>query len=153
MSEAQNNTQAASIVALDRLFGVVGAETLWDDPAAAYEQQIEAYADEHDRRPVVIEEWTVHPPRDHLRSAADIVDWLLECAADDMVAEDWSEAMEQHSRDPEVLAAAETLLDTLAARATYRMADKRVAEHTITWDDAGEPLYDGEPLYRAASDG
>ena len=36
----------------------------------------------------------------------------------------------------------------LIERATpYWIADKRVAEHTVTWDAEGEPLIDGARLY------
>lgn len=135
-----------------RLFGVPYAEDLHDNPAAVYELQIEPYTDGHDRRPVVVEEWTVYPPKHHLRRAADIVDWLLECAAEDgEVTEGWSEAIDRHDRDPDVLAAAEALLDVLASKVRYRMADRKVAEHTITWGADDEPLLDGRPLYVKAA--
>lgn len=135
-----------------RLYGTPYSESLWDDPAAAYEQQVEPYSDEHDRRPVVIEEWTVHPPRYHLPSAAGVVDWLVEHASDQgELTEDAAEDLQEKAQDAAITAAAEALLDALASRMRYRMADRRVGEHTITWADDGEPLIDGQPLYRPAA--
>lgn len=131
-----------------RLFGVPHSETLFGDLAECYESQIEDYADEHDRRPRVIEEWTVHPPEYHLPSADRIVDWLVEQTGEDgEVDEGFFEHMENMAQRADVLVAAEALRSALAAQITYRMADKRVAEHAITWDEAGEPLVNGKPMY------
>lgn len=133
----------------DRLFGVPGAENLHDDIAAAYEVQIEPWVDDHDRRPRVIEEFTVHPPEYHVPPASHIVEWLVERIAEDgEVDEGYYEHLQRTvEKHPDVLAATEVLRATLAALVTYRMADKRVAQHAITWDDAGEPLVNGEPMY------
>jgi hypothetical protein len=138
--------------AAERLYGVPYSESLWDDPAGAYEQQIEPYSDEHDRRPVVIEEWTVHPPCYHLPTAAAVVDWLVEYASDQgELTEDAAQHLQDKSQDASITEAAESLLSALASRMAYRMADRRVAEHTITWDSEGRPLLDGQPLYRTST--
>lgn len=137
----------------ERLFGVPGVENLHDDLGAAYESQVEPYVDEHDRRPRVIEEWTVLPAGSTFRSAADIVDWLCEDAADD-APDGFYDSIAHLDRDPDVLAAAEALRAALIKHVgSYRIADKRVAEHTITWDDAGEPLVDGKPMYVRVTQG
>lgn len=137
-----------------RLYGVPDAEHLFDDPAGAYELQVEPYADEHDRRPRVIEEWTVHPPHYHLPSTHRVIEWLHEWASDQgELTEDASDHLERSIEHADVHAAAEALLDAVAARMTYWMADRRVAEHTITWDDSGKPLLDGERLYRPVAEG
>lgn len=132
---------------VDRLYGVPGAEDLHTDIGAAYESQIDPWVDEQDRRPQVIEEWTALPAGSTFRSAASIVDWLCEDAGDD-APEGWYDSIAHLDRDPVVLAAAEALRAALIERATpYWIADKRVAEHAVTWDDDGEPLVDGERLY------
>jgi hypothetical protein len=130
-----------------RLFGVPGSENLHDDIGAAYESQVEPWVDEHDRRPRVIVEWTTLPPGSSFRSADSIVEWLVEDAADD-APDGFYDTVAHLDRDPEVLAAAEALRSLLVAKGgAYWIGDKRVAEHTITWDDAGEPLVDGKPMY------
>jgi hypothetical protein len=131
----------------DRLFGVPDSEDMHRDLGSAYESQVEPWVDEHDRRPRIIEEWTTLPAGSTFRSARSIVEWLCEDAADD-APEGFYDRIAHLDRDPKVLAAAEALRDALVEHATdYWIADKRVAEHTITWDDAGEPLVNGESLY------
>lgn len=139
--------------AVTRLYGAPGEENLHDDIGAAYEMQVEPWVDEHDRRPRVIEEWTVLPAGSTFRSADAIVEWLCEDAADD-APEGWYDSIQHLDRDPVVLAAAEALRAALIDRAApYWIADKRVAEHVVTWDDDGEPLVNGEPLYRPIANG
>lgn len=138
---------APNAPSVQRLFGIPGAEQMQTELAETYELHIDGEVDEHDRRPRIIEEWSVRPPAAHFRSPADIIDWLLEDAADDG-GEDFYDQAQHLTRDPKVLAAAEQLVDLLASRITYFTADTRLAEHTITWDDDGEPLVDGQPLYR-----
>jgi hypothetical protein len=139
---------SAALVARERLYGVPDAESLYDDLGSAYERQIEDYVDDHDRRPRVLVEWTVHPPKHHLPHASTIVEWLAERAAEDGgIDEGYSDHIDAIMRAPEVLVAADALLDAIAARITYRMAHEKVAEHVITWDAEGEPLVDGTPMY------
>lgn len=134
------------MTAPDRLYGVPGAEALYRDIAEAYESQIEPFCDDHEGTRI-IEEWTVLPAGSTFRSPADIVDWLCEDAADD-APDGWYDCIEHLDHDPVVLAAAEALRAALIERATpYWIADRRVAEHTITWDAEGEPLVNGEPMY------
>ena len=130
-----------------RLYGVPGSEELHGDIGDAYEMQIEPWLDEHDHRPPrVIEEWSVAPPERQFRAAVDIVDWMLEDAADDS-GPDYYDQTEHLTRDTVVLAAAEALIAALVSRITYRTADKRLAEHEITWDADDEPLLNGVRLY------
>lgn len=133
-----------------RLYGLPYAETLHDDIGAAYESHTDSL-DEDDRTPFVIEEWTVSPPAAHFPDASDLVLRLIEDAADEC-GDGYYEDAEHLTRDPEVLAAAEALLGLLAGQIRYRMADKRVAEHEITWDDEDEPLLDGARLYVRRTD-
>jgi hypothetical protein len=142
-----DGTRPAMPESPERLFGVPGSEALWDDLGSAYEQQIEPYlGDETSRPPWIIEE--VCPPAAHLRSAGDLVDWLVEEASGNAGVDGYYDHTEHLNRDAEIVAAAQALIAALASRITYRVADKRLAEHTITWDADGEPLADGERLYR-----
>lgn len=135
-----------------RLYGVPHAEALWNDPAAVYEQDIEPCLHGDEREPRVIEEWTVHPPDYHLPSADRLVEWLVEWAADQGELDwDGAERLEKQAEHVTVTDAAEHLLAALAARITYRMADRRVAEHVVTWNPQGEPLLDGFPLYQPSA--
>jgi len=94
---------------------------------------------------VEIEEWTVHPPRYHLPPAVNLLEWLAESDYD--VTEEWWESASDAAADPEVVAAAEALLDAMASKITYRMADKRVAVHKYRWVPAAEPAYEGDGEY------
>lgn len=129
-----------------RLFGVPHAETLYTSVADAYECQVEPWADDHDRRPRIIEEWTVCEPISHLPSAASIAEQVFENACDD-APDGYFDAGAHVWREDDVQAAAEALRQAIAGHITYRVADTRVAEHQITWDEQGEPLVDGEPMY------
>jgi hypothetical protein len=130
-----------------RLFGIPDSETLWPDLGAAYEQQVEWDRDESGPESRIIEEWTVAPPTVHLRDAAGLVEWLLEDAADNAGAEGYYDDTEHLARDPELVALADALIAGMASRITYRVADRRVAEHVITWNADDEPLVGGFPLY------
>lgn len=150
-SRGVSGTSSPSEV-VTRLFGLPGSENLETDLGSAYEMQIEPYADEADRGPRTIEEWTVLPAGSTFRSADSIVEWLCEDASDD-APEGWYDSVAHLDRDPVVLAAAEALRVALIERsAPYWIADKRVALHLVTWDDDGEPLVDGERLYRPRSE-
>jgi hypothetical protein len=131
-----------------RLYGVPGAEVLHLDPAAVYESAIDPWVDEHDRRPWEIEEWTVAEKIDRLMRTVDIVERVVEWTVDDTCPDEQAcEDIERAGRDPEVVAAFESARQVMASKLNYEYADKRVATHTVTWDDQGEPLLDGEPMY------
>lgn len=121
---------------------------MYFDPASVYESDIEPWLGDHllgENR--TIEEWSVREPASHLPDAASIVLWLVESAAEDEMDEHGGEAFYEARNMPDVLAAAEKLRETLAAHVRYRMADKHLCDHVITFDEDGDPLYDGEPLY------
>lgn len=135
-----------------RLYGSEDAEVLFFDIADVYETDIEPWVDEHDRRPRTIEEYTVHPAEYHLPAADDIVEHVIEWIADNDVTEGVFDGWETASKHEDVQQAFRDALNLLASKVTGRMADKLVATHTITWDDHGAPLVDGEPLYRKSAD-
>lgn len=130
------------MVSGDRLFGLPHAEVLHFDAATVYESEIDGQMEQD--HPVEIEEWTVHPPRYHLPQVDRLLGWVEECAAEDGEIGEWFDVSFQSDT---TMAAAAALLDTIASEITWRMADSKVASHWLTWDEAGEPLLDGKPLY------
>lgn len=132
-----------------RLFGVPGAEILYTTIVGCYEACVDVYGEDDKHRAAhTIEEWTVRQPKSHLPSALGLVEWIGEHAAVNDTSEEWSDDFADNaSRDPDVLAAADALLRLIASKISYRMADKRIAVHTVTWNDDLEPLVDGESLH------
>lgn len=136
----------------DRLYGIRDAEELHDSIVDAYELHVEPSYEPEDG-PCVIEEWTVHPPRYHLPSAPEIAAWLVdEAELNGDLTDEAGETLRRQLRHPEILTAADALLEALAARMTYRMADEMVAEHDVTFDADGKPMVDGKPLYVPTTD-
>lgn len=133
----------------DRLYGIPDAEHMHFHLADAYENQIDPYVDEHDRRPQQIEEWTSVSVGASLPSADYLIELAGEMAVDDLTEDGWYD-IENAGKHPEVLAAFIAALDLWASKTKYRMADKLIRTWEITWDDNGEPLADGEPIYRKA---
>lgn len=117
----------------ERLYGKPHAERLFDDLDYAVDAAIDDTYDTPEVREVVIEEWTVHPPQYHLPDAERIVEWVVEWAADGgEVAEGWGEDIVPSH--PDLLAAAEALRDAIAEKCGFRMADRLVARHTVTFE-------------------
>lgn len=131
------------------LYGVPGAERMWFDPADVYESEIEPWVDENDRRPMQIEEWSSSPAGEFLPAGWQIAEWIAETACDDMVeflADDLMEA----AKAADVIEAADHLRDLLGSKVSGRMAHALLRTMTVTWNEQGEPLLDGEPMYRKA---
>lgn len=127
----------------ERLFGLPGAERLDFGPEEVWESHVEA----DDLTPMKIEEWTVVSQANLLPSAETILDHMLEhWVAEEVIEEVW-ESWDYAQRLPDVVAAFRRAMDLLATKVTGRMADKRIAVHTVTYTDEGEPLYDGEPFF------
>lgn len=130
------------------LFGIPGSEHMYFDLANAYESQIEPYHDEHDRRPNLIEEWSTREPRTQLLDVDALLEWATEWAGEEgLWDEDGFDDIANAGKAPDVRAAFEAALDLWASKIKYRMADKCLRTWIITWDDEGEPLADGEPIY------
>lgn len=129
-----------------KLYGVMEAEVMYLDPASVYETDYEPWLDEHDRRPLTIEEWSAIPAAGQLMAVDSILGHIIE-----MSCEEWGEGgidkAERAAQDPEVVAAFEAARAVLASKVDYWLADKRLRTLTVTWDDAGNPLLDGEPMY------
>jgi|GEM_PF-6318819 len=135
------------------LFGLEGAETMDDDIGATYERWLDDLFDDDDKSgSLKIEEWSSRPLGESLPSAERILEWVADMCGDDCWDDDALEAVQRGSGRPEVVAACEAFRAEFASKITgWRMADRLIATHLITWDDAGEPLVDGEPLYRPAT--
>lgn len=129
-----------------RLYGLEGDEHLFFDPAEVVERWIED--NDGCTEAFEIEEWSVHPPQYHMPHAVEILGWIGEWTCENG---DIGDDMDLPIKDVEVVAAAKALLDLIASKVTWRMADELVATHTLTWDAENEPLLDGQPLYRKAA--
>lgn len=138
----------------EMLYGVPGAEVLWDDPAACWEAEIDPYwADSEAVAFWTIEEWSVYQPAHHLPHRDVIVECVCEMIADcGEVSEGAADAWEDAARDPEVQAALDAWLTLWASKIGWRQADRLLRTLTVTRDSAGEPLLDGEPMYVKEAD-
>lgn len=136
----------------ERLFGTSGAEELYFTLAEAYEAQIDPYCDVEREIPYTIEEWTTKSTRDAFPSVDLLVEWVCETTGDDLT-EGAYDAIERAVGD-DLKAEFDKIFDTWASRITYRMADKLVATHVITWfeNDLTLPLADGKPIYTQHED-
>lgn len=131
----------------ERLYGLPGAENLHSDVASCYESDIDEWREDGATGPFTIEEWTTSDARSCFPAAGDIAERLVEMYTEDFADEDCYEAYETAAQRPDVVALFEAALVALCSHVTYRMADQKVAEHTVTFDDNGEPLLDGQPMY------
>lgn len=114
----------------DRLYSAPGAEYMHFDPHEVLDTLID---DE-----VEVEEWTVMPSRWHYPTVSHLLEWL----ADHETAEGWWESAYDATLNPEVIAAADALLETMASKITFRMAHKHVATLKYRWE--GDDFDDGE---------
>lgn len=135
-------------MATDRLYGTRGAETMHVDPASVYESEIEPWRDDPltPGKRVEIEEWDVHPPQDHMPGAATLLDWLSEWTAENGEVDEYYDLDDVIKMDG-VKQAAQFLLDYIATKVNYRMARTQLRSLWVTWDEHGQPLLDGEPMY------
>lgn len=132
----------------ERLYGLPGAEYMDTDPASVYESYIEPYDKPEPGARIEIEEWSVHPSRYHLPSAPAVIEWLEEWVHENgEIVGDFEVSFDT----PSLRWAAETLLNGAAREITWRMANEKLASHWVTWDEDGDPLLDGEPMYQALS--
>lgn len=136
----------------DRLYGVPGAEQLHLDMSDAYELQIDPYFPDDweevwSQTERSIEEWTVQPASNHLPTVDVVLDWIIECAAEELIDESWFDHCERAGRLPDVVEAFDEARTLLASKIKYWMADKLVASHMVTWSDPDTPLVNGQPLY------
>lgn len=137
----------------NRLFGVPDAEVLRFSAVDVWESDIEPNVDDDDYS-TEIYEWSVCKPIGHLpgtdRVIDEILDWMEECGelVEDVFPESERKALE---KDYQVQAAAQALLDVIASKLKFRMADQLVEVHSLTLARTRsgdlEPMLDGDPLY------
>jgi hypothetical protein len=134
----------------DPLYGLIGAEYLQNDPATVYENW-ECHVEPEDRpERLVIEEWSSEPLGKKLPDSWSVIEHIIENASDDLGFEDAYEALHNAGENPEVVVAFDAALKLWASKMEHgwRYGDTLLRELVITWDESGEPLIDGEPLYR-----
>ena len=132
-----------------RLYGIPGSEVMYLSLAEAYESQVDG---QEGNDPRIIEEWMTVPAMTLVQDAASIIEGLVEQLTDG-APDDLYDSICHLDADPVVLAAAEALRDALADKVPdFYLADKRVAEHRITWDEQGEnPMDCDQPIYHPSA--
>ena len=135
MSEPSVSAEEA---APNRLFGLVGAEQLHSDPFYVWEMNVSEAGE-----PLVVEEWTVRPPGEHLPSAADVLESIAYQCEDGETDEGWFESLGDALTAPDVVTLAEQLLDAVAQRITYRMAGDLIATHIVSEIDGKLTITNG----------
>ena len=113
------------------LYGVPGAEHLALDPDTVLDCEFDNAAEE-----VELEEWTVRPATDHLPRADRLLEWIEETAYDyGEVDEGFSDHLNNIMGREDVRAAASALLELIASKVTYCMADTLVSTTTYVLVD------------------
>jgi hypothetical protein len=143
------------------LYGFDGDETLEDYPEAVYER----WADDYDYRPndmlghdwgrpdrLLIEEWTAGPGDEFLPTADRVLDWMAEYFGNECMFDAAAEDIAEATEDPEVVAAMEQMRKLILSKTKFSFAQTKVRDLIVTWDDDGQPLLDGEPMYRPAKE-
>lgn len=102
------------------------------------DEWFESRGDLYDQGDIVdIDEWSTHPPTAHLPIPEMILDWMIEQGADNETDEGWYEQAARVEHNEDVLTKAQELIDDIADRITYRMADNLLATHRIRITDDG----------------
>lgn len=148
MTENPSFADVRGILATPNLFGVPHAETLYDDPATVWETDIEDWVGYHDEREWTIEEWTAKGPERYMPAPALIAEQIAEWSADEMGLEGAGDAWDDATKDPNVINEIHRAMTHMASKVAYRIADEKVAEHKVTLDADGQPLLNGQPMYR-----
>ena len=129
----------------ERLYCMPDHEEMYVEPNELYDNEIAPYLDEHPQDRLIIQEYSVHPANYHLPSADAVLEWIAEWTADNGEVDD-SEPWDTATRNPEVVSACDAMLDALASKVHYRMANDHLCDRVVTWNEEGEPLLDGKPL-------
>lgn len=124
------------------MFGLPDAEHVQEDPISVYDSQIDPYREEHERGPWIIEEWTMKPITFGQWAAFNAAETAVENLWDE-IDESAAEQLHNAAKADDVVAAFQTALDLLASKVSYMMCDRKIASHTLTIDDDGEPVLNG----------
>lgn len=133
------------------LYGLPGAEQLYDSPNAVWECEIEDYAEDDETGPWTIEKWTARQPHEHLPSGERVWGWISDWVADSSnseIGEEWWDDFASWQLD--AVEDLNAVLFKIGQRVTFRMAYEKVGEHVLTVSDDGVVLLDGQPMYRKA---
>jgi hypothetical protein len=139
---------------LPKFYGLPGAERMEDDPAYVYESEIDPMVDDGDEEGMSweIEEWSAESISSELPRPGWLLETIHERICDDLC---WDECpLDWFDNHPDAVAAEKDFLAALAAlidKRGIRQAKKRLRTLIVTWDENGEPLLDGEPMYRASA--
>ena len=131
---------------LPLLYGIPEGEDMELDPASVYEREYEPYREEGDNRPRYIEEWSSTDASTWLMHTDWIIEHVVELSGEEL-GEGGHPQLEAAGKDPDVIAAFEAARALMASKITYLMANKKLRTLTVTWDEEGQPLLDGEPMY------
>lgn len=118
-----------------RLFGLPGAETMYDSPRELWETEIGGQEDFDGE--LTIEEWSATNSLDEIVSAGLIVEWVVDLLADDDITIDYDRHLRPLLADPELLDIADQLRTTIAGKINYRWADRLVHSAPVVRDDRG----------------
>ena len=122
----RERTQAKPVI----LYCLPGSETLGLD--------IESVVEDLDDGEYVVEEWSTHPPSDHLPSPGWVAEQIKEYVSDQGEVDEGC----FDKFDDAIDACTSHLwfvLDRIAMGVRYRMADTKLAEHTVKVKD-GKPI-------------
>lgn len=133
----------------ERIYGRPDDECLWDDPETVYETWADEWCEGASRVPFDIVEWSVLPNRSLLPSVDSVVEDLLQRVADDLPSGDAYHYWESAGNDPVVRSLLERALRRLSSVVGYSVADHEIRRLRVTWDDQGQPLLDGKPMYQS----
>lgn len=130
------------------LYGQEHAEYLQSTPEETYENWICDHDVNERPESLIIEEWSVAPVLTGVPPVDRILDWLAdEFGEEEAGTEENYESFKKATKQPEVIAAFDTARDSLGRHHHYRMAKDHLRNLIVTWDAAGEPLLDGQPMY------
>jgi hypothetical protein len=112
-----------------RLYGMDGWESLYTDLESAVESHLADLYEPKIGDEFVFEEYDTCPVRSHMPSADHILEIIHEWTCDNgCVDEGFHEQMEKAVCDDEVRLKLDHVLDLIASKITYRMADKQLRE-------------------------
>jgi hypothetical protein len=144
---------AAHIAELEarRLYGLRRDEYLQTDPAVVYERWLDDRyeAPGPDETPLEIIEWSCVDLNTQITAADYILERIAEDIGDECGYGEAGEAASKACHHPDVVEACEAMRAEIAAKFTgWLTADSELRTLIVTWDADGEPLLDGEPMYR-----
>lgn len=129
----------------ERLFGLPHAERMHFDIDSAINEVLCDYDQDVKPDSFMIEEWTTTSADLWLPSTESTLEWMVESTADEAINEDLFEAYSTAAQHPAVKAAMQQVNMLLASKVGYRMANKMIATHHVTFSFDGTKVFvDGQ---------